>query len=339
LGVAPTCWAVTTGEAGMVSQAMGLAEAVGLSTVQKTVHLRAPWRWLPGHLCPAPLAGLDARSDPIRPPWPDLLITCGRRSVAVAIAVSRLSRGRTFTVHVQDPRVPPRCFDMVVPPEHDGLSGDNVYPTLAALHRVTPQKLAQAAEHFRARFESLPRPLVAALIGGDSRAYRFRATRAAELADELIGAAEAAGAGLIVTASRRTGPDSRAALEVRLQGDRACFWQGEGENPYLGMLALADFIVVTEDSISMVSEACATGRPVHIAAMEGGNRRFAAFHERLRAAGVTRPFRGRLMTWSYEPIDETRRIAELVRARLRERSPGAGSSGADGRRVEPAAFA
>lgn len=312
----------------MVNQVMGLADAIGLPTVQKTVHLRAPWRWLPGHRCPFSLKGLDMRGDPVRPPWPDLLITCGRRSVAVAIAVRRTSGGRTFTVHIQNPRVPPRCFDMVVPPEHDGLTGENVYPTRTALHRITAKRLALAADRFRSRFEHSRRPLVAALVGGDSRAYRLPARRAAALADELLGATEAAGGSLIVTASRRTGADSRAALEARLRGSDAEFWQGEGENPYLGMLALADFIVVTEDSVSMVSEACATGKPVYVAALEGGSRRFAAFHERLAAAGVTRPFRGDLASWSYAPIDETRRIAGLVRSRMRARLDDAGLHGA-----------
>lgn len=300
----------------MVSQAMGLAEAVGLPTIQKTVRLRAPWRWLPGNVCPGSLRGLDDHSDPLEPPWPDLLITCGRRSVAVSIAIRRLSGGRTFTVHIQDPRVPPRYFDMVVPPEHDSLTGDNVYSTRTALHRVSAQRLAQAANHFRDRFDRLPRPLVAALIGGNSKAYRFPPRRAAELADALVGAVKAVGGGLIVTASRRTGEESRAALDARLRAADAEFWQGEGENPYLGMLALADFIVVTEDSTSMVSEACATGKPVYIAGLEGGSRRFTKFHEQLLAAGVTRPFHGRLEQWSYDPINETKRIADLVKAQI-----------------------
>lgn len=312
----------------MINQVMGLADAIGLPTIQKTVYLRAPWRWLPGHLCPGSLKGLDKRGDPVRPPWPDVLITCGRRSVAAAIAVRRLSRGRTFTVHIQDPLVPPRNFDMVVPPAHDGLTGENVYPTRTALHRITAKQLAQAADQFRVRFEHFRRPLVAALVGGDSRAYRFPARRAAELADELVGAAETAGGGLIVTASRRTRAASRAALDARLRRSDAEFWQGEGANPYLGMLALADYIVVTEDSVSMVSEACATGKPVYVAALEGGNRRFARFHERLADAGVTRPFRGHLAPWSYTPINETQRIAELVRARLRARFGDADPFGA-----------
>ena len=324
----PVCWAITSGEAGMVSQAIGLAEAVGLPTIQKTIRLRAPWRWLPGHLCPGSLLALDPRGDRLRPPWPDLLISCGRRSVAAAIAVRRASRGRTFTVHVQDPRVPPHHFDMVAPPAHDGLTGANVYPTRTALHRITADRLAEAADRFRGRFAHFRRPLVAALIGGDSRAYRFPVRRARELADQLIGAVEAAGGGLIVTASRRTGEESRAALAARLRRSDAEFWQGDGENPYLGMLALADLIVVTEDSVSMVSEACATGTPVYVAALDGGSPRIAAFHDGLRTAGVTRPFLGELAPWSYAPINETGRIAEIVHARLDARLGAAASAGA-----------
>ena len=117
-----------------MSQAVGLAEAVGWPIETKTVRLRAPWSLLPGHLCPLALSGLR---EPLAPHWPDLLITCGRRSVAVSIAIRKASRGHTFTVHVQNPRAPARFFDLVAPPRHDGMSGANVLPTRGALHRIT----------------------------------------------------------------------------------------------------------------------------------------------------------------------------------------------------------
>ena len=297
-------WALTSGEAGVVGQAVGLAEAVGWPFEIKTARLRAPWSWLPGHLCPLALCGLR---EPLSPDWPDLLITCGGRSVAVSIAIRKASRGRTFTVHVQDPRVPTRLFDVVAPPRHDGLRGENVLATRGALHRVTAAKLRAAATVWRDR---LGCPMVAVLLGGNSRSHRFTLRRVEALADGL----ERVDGPIVVTPSRRTGTEIVAVLKRRLP--RAWIWDGTGENPYLGMLALAEHIVVTEDSASMVSEAASTGKPVHIAAMDGGSARFDAFHGLLRAEGVTRPFDGSLASWSYEPINDTPRIAAEIRRRI-----------------------
>lgn len=315
----PVCWTLTTGEAGMASQVAGLAEAVGLPYSAKVSRPRKPWSWLPGHLCPGVLNGLTADSSPLTPPWPDLLITCGRRSTPLSIAIRKQSEGRTFTVHIQDPRIPARYFDMVVPMAHDPIRGDNVFPTELALHHVTKLKLAEAARHFTPRFASLPRPLVAVLIGGRTRKHPFTRDECLGLTDRLDRLRHEYGAGLIITTSRRTGEENTALIRDRLSGKDTLIWSGEGENPYMGMLALADFILATEDSVSMVSEACASGHPVYTLPLEGDARRLAAFQERLQQAGITRRFADRLEPWASPVQDETARIAGLIRDRLRER--------------------
>ena len=116
-------------------------------------------------MCPGALLGLGADSDPVVPPWPELLITCGRRSAAISIAVGKASNGRTFRVHVQNPHTPLGCFDLITPPRHDRMQGANVIPTRGALHRATPGRLAEQAAKFAPRFAHLPRPLVAVLVG------------------------------------------------------------------------------------------------------------------------------------------------------------------------------
>ena len=290
----------------MVSQAEGLAEALGWPFESVAVRLRRPWSWLPAHRQPWGLLrqGLEER---LPQPWPDLLISCGRRSAAVSAALRRATGGRTFAVHIQNPRAPLRCFDLVVPLEHDGLAGPNAVATRAALHPVTPEKLAAAGADWRGELGELN---VAVLLGGRTRSYRFARETVSELADGLA----RLGGPLAVTASRRTEPGVVAALKARLPG--AWFWDGAGPNPYLGMLALARHIVVTEDSVSMVSEAISTGKPVYVAGIAGGSRRLARFHASLRVDGIVRPFDGRLAEWRYEPINETPRIAAEVRRRM-----------------------
>jgi len=306
--VEPACWVVTDGTAGMMSQAVGLAERVGLPFTTKIVVPRAPLRWLPPGLWPRSLA-LGAS---LAPPWPRLLIATGRLAVAPALAVARA--GATFTVQIQDPRVAPERFGLVVAPEHDWIRGSNVIATLGALHGVTEAKLAAARAG--ASFDHLPRPRVAVPVGGANRAYRFGPAEARSLGRALADLARDGGAGLMVTSSRRTGAAQVAALAAALAGVPSTIWDGRPPNPYLGFLAHADAIVVTADSVNMVSEALATGAPVHVAALPGGSAKFRRFHETLVRRGYTRPFAGALETWRYQPLDETGRVAAVVRERL-----------------------
>ena len=297
----------------MVSQAEGLAEAIGWPYESIVVRPRRPWSWLPAHRQPPGILRYGLQES-LSQPWPDLLISCGRRSAPIAAAVGRAAGGRTFAVHIQNPRTPFRCFDLIVPLEHDGLIGPNVVASRAALHTVTPEKLAIAGAEWQDRLGNLT---VAVLLGGRTRSYRFTRETVERLASDLAGLDGNIG----VTASRRTEPDAVDTLKARLP--RAWFWDGAGRNPYLGMLALARHIVVTEDSVSMISEAISTGKPVHVARMAGGSRRLARFQASLREDGIVRLFDGRLAQWRYEPVNETPRIAAEVRWRMEVNSAAA----------------
>lgn len=315
--IAEETWVLTDGKAGTRNGALGLAEAVGLPVVDKHVHSRLPWRWLPPQLWLPGVLGVGRGGDPLVPPWPRLLISAGERSVGPALAIKRRSGGKTFCVHIQHPRVDPARFDLVTVSAHDRLTGPNVRVTLGALHRVTREKLAEEARRFESRYANLPRPRVAVLIGGPNRAYRFDAEVAARLADGLARICRDAGCGLMVTTSRRTGAGNEAILRDRLQGLPADIWDGSGDNPYFGLLGLADAVVVTGDSVNMVTEACFTGKPVHVFRLPGGEgTKFERFHRSLIAEGITRPFEGRLEQWRYEAMDERTAIAGEIRSRL-----------------------
>jgi uncharacterized protein len=312
---APSVWAVHDGKIGMANQVIGLAEALGFPFVEKRLAVRAPWRHLTPHLWLQPLAALGESGDRLRPPWPDVLIACGRLATAPALAVKRASGGRVFWVQVQDPRFARREVDLMVAPAHDPAPGDNVLRTLGAIHRVSAAQLAEGARRFATQFAPLPRPLVAVLLGGDNRAYRLTTTRLATLADQLAALARA-GYGIAVTPSRRTGAENERLLRERLAGSSAYIWDGTGDNPYFGLLGLADAVLVTGDSVSMVSEAAASGKPVHVIELEGGSEKFARFHQAMREAGITRPFSGVIESWRYAPLDDTARAAAEIRRRL-----------------------
>lgn len=297
----------------MENQCLGLAEALGLDPVVKRVAPRLPWRALPPHLWFGALAAPGPEGDGLAPPWPELLIATGRQTVALSIAIKRRAGRATFTVQIQNPVLSPARFDLVIVPRHDRLTGDNVFVTEGALHRVTPARLATEADRFRDVLAALPRPLVAVLVGGANRQYRMPPAVAEKLADGLRRLAEHHGAGLVVTPSRRTGTDNEAILRRALAGAPAVVWDGAGDNPYFGYLGLADAIVVTGDSVSMVSEACATGKPVYVFDLEGGSDKFYRFHDNLLAHGHTRPFTGVLEPWDSAPLDDTGRAGEEVR--------------------------
>lgn len=318
----PTVWALHDGKPGMASQALGLAEALNLPVVEKRLAVRAPWRHLPPQLWLRPFAALSGKGDRLEPPWPDIVIGCGRNSVALARAVKRASGGDTFWAQVQDPHFARQMIDLMVAPAHDRADGANVMHTRGAVHGVTPEKLAVAAARFAHLLADLPRPLIAVLLGGSNRAYRITSERAQSFAAQLKAVVDQ-GHGLAITPSRRTDPEIVALLQRRLEGAKVYLWDGTGENPYLGLLACADAVVVTADSVSMVSEAAATGKPVHVIDLAGGSAKFDRFHQAMRAAGITRPFSGTIEQWRYDPPDDTARAAAEIRRRFALRAPKA----------------
>lgn len=310
--VAPftSCWVITDGKAGMESQCLGLAEALGLDPTIKRIELREPWRQFAPHL----RLGLSRAfaGDPLVPPWPHLVIATGRISVPGSLYVRRMNP-RTRNVQIQNPGISPRHFDLVVTPIHDLLGGANVIHTIGALHRVTQERLMREAGLLASRINELPRPRIGVLIGGGNAAYRFATDDARSLAAELARHAAASGASLLVTPSRRTGAENVEILRATLGGARTFLWDGAGDNPYYGILGLADVLVVTADSVNMITEACATGLPVYIYGLPGGSPKFARFHEALTLRGYARFYEGSLEGFPSDRLDEMPRIVRAVR--------------------------
>jgi mitochondrial fission protein ELM1 len=310
-------WTVTDGRAGIEAQALGLAEAIArrapISLTTKRVRLRTPYSWMPAGLVPAARNAATIDSDQIDPPWPDIFIGCGRSSIPFALGVRDWSNGRTFVVQLQDPRMNPREFDVVVPPMHDGLEGQNVLPIVGACNRITPERLERAvSEYSAANLEELPAPRFAVLIGGKSKRQDISRARAREIADSLVALQRETGGTLMATLSRRTGEPARMQFRTWLAPHCAVFHEDEGANPYPAILGVADHVFVTADSVNMATEAAATGKPVHILTVDGSAGKLNRFHQSLARRGCARPFRGRLETWSYPPLLETDRVAGAV---------------------------
>ena len=303
-----TAWAVTTGEAGMTTQARGLAAAVADVVMEKTVGARTLWPWRK-----------SATTDDLAPPYPDIVVSCGRRAASQAVRVKRASGGRTVIVHVQDPRTDRAAFDLIVAMDHDRLAArGNVVKVATALHDLTADTLAAAGREWQGRFARLPRPLAGVIVGGDVRGRRFTPQDAADLIAKLVRLR--AGGGLAVTPSRRTPQTVLDALTAAFAGDPGAWvWDRRGDNPYRAILALSDRLAVTGDSVSMISEAISTPLPVEV--FDLAIPRYRAFVAGLVASGRVRRFAGDLAPPpAGEPVDATRTAAAAVRALLQTRT-------------------
>ena len=324
-----TIWAISDGRAGIEAQAVGLAEAVARQVPATIVVKRVGWSGRTGRL-PwwanwLPRRWLTPESE-IQPPWPDLWIAAGRATLPLSIRARRWSGGKTYVVQIQDPRVPAHMFDLVIPPRHDRLSGDNVLPITGSPHRVTAARLDAEYAKFKDQIDALPRPRVAVLLGGKSKAFDLSAVRAAEMAHQIQLPLEQEGGSLLMTFSRRTPEQAQALLTARLRHLPGIIWDGQGPNPYFAFLAAADYILVTEDSTNMAVEAASTGKPVFILKMDGTSLKFRLFHQELESLGAARPYGGAFHGWTYTPVDETGRAAAEVVARMDARGEAGATS-------------
>lgn len=313
----PSCWIVSKPYAGSQSQGMGLAQAAGLVGQPRLVDTRMKWKFVPPWLAPWLLRVMPPH--PLAPPWPGVAIGCGADGAALVAAMQQHGRGRgmaTAAVAVQHPGMDPRRFLLVFVNPHDDLTGPNVVVTRTALHPVTDQRLATARLDWAARFAHLPRPLVSVLIGGSNGRYQLTAAVAQALAGQLAAMMRADRVGLVLTPSRRTGPEVRRIFAETLQPLGAWVWDETDENPYFGMLALSDLIIVTEDSVSMMSEAVATAAPVMLTRLPGRSGRIGRFTDAMLASGRVREFAGRFAPWPVVPMNDTLEAGATLRRRL-----------------------
>ncbi|MBU1378613.1 MAG: mitochondrial fission ELM1 family protein [Alphaproteobacteria bacterium] len=305
-------WAVSDGRAGIEAQALGLAEAIARLKPAHISVKRIGWKAGLGRL-PWQVIPLGARTgDPIQAPYPDIWIAAGRATLPLSTRMLKLSEGKTFVVQAQDPRAPLGRFDLVIPPEHDGLAGANVFPILGAPNRITPEKLALDLARFDDAIAPLPHPRVAVIVGGRSKAHDLPLDRARALAADIGRAIQAAGGSLLLSFTRRTPAAARQAITVALAHLPGIIWDGSGDNPYFAFLAAADAILVTEDSTNLATDAAATGKPLFVLAMAGRSAKLARFHAALRARDVAKPFVGELTAPPYPPLLETDRAAREV---------------------------
>ncbi len=323
-GTQARVWVLDDPRAGTSAQALGIAERLGVAFRRIPLH----WNWM-AHLAGlaphgslrgvAPHEGglFDIKSGEAAP---KLVISSGSRSTAVALWLK--ARFGCRLVHCMRPGLGmvwhQTEFDLLVVPEHDGVPpGANIFPVTGAPHRVSPRVLEQAAERWADRLDHLSHPRVALLVGGSVRGADMEPAVAHGLARATAALVAGRGGSVLATTSRRTGAEASDALAAGLGPVMHLLyrWGEPGENPYLGYLATADAIVVTADSVSMLSEACATALPVYVALPDLAGARHRRLVRALVNQGQVRRFDRDLGGWPRPRLDEAGRVADEIRTR------------------------
>lgn len=317
----PTCWVISDGRAGIENQALGLAEAVAnispIDIQRKRIVVREPWRSLPPWLWGDAIEKLGAESDSIGSPWPDMVIATGRVSIPVSLEIKKRNR-QTYIVQTQDPRFGHDLFDLIVPPIHDGLKGANVFPVLGSPNRVTATALSDHANKLKITLPELAGRSAAVLVGGPNKAFNMDEDWALGFAKTLLQAADVVE--LLVTFSRRTPARISEILTTALKGKAKLIFDpmsGSDEaNPYPGILGVVDAVIVTCDSVNMITESASTGRSLYIAELPVADQaraaKFNRFMASIEATGASRTWAGEIDVWSYQPLNETARAAEEI---------------------------
>ena len=299
---------------GHANQALGTAEALGLPFAVKELRW-GPLAKLPNALLGATLAGLDDFSTAsLAPPWPQLVIGAGRRTAPAARWIGRRCGCRCVQLMWPGSAT---GLDLVIVPAHDGTAGrPKVAVVTAAPHRLTPERLADAAVRLRPRLADLPRPRLGCLVGGSRPGASFGPAQAQALAETASRLALAAGGSVLMLTSRRTGAEAEGVLSAGLAAPhRFHAFTGDDADLHAGIIGTADALLATADSASLLSEACAAGRPVRLFRAPGWR---LGKLERLHAtlAPWLRPVDSPLVAESLPRLDSAGEAARLIRPLL-----------------------
>ena len=304
---------LTQGMHGMVSQVEGLSRALNLSFTHQTVELKPFWNLIPPKLTPVSENLLknkiifNSR----------VIISCGRKSVVPSIALKKKYKNDVFNIHVQDPKVSLKNFDLVLCPEHDDLKGDNVLNTRGAIHYLSKKEIDKHSKYLKIYNEN--KKIVSFILGGPNKYYDYSDKQVNLIFNKIKTTFAPDKYKLIVIPSYRTPQEIIQKAFNTFSHDNLVIKKID-KKAYLSSLSLADIVVVTCDSTSMISESAATGKPIYVAHMQStrNNYRFEKFYKQFRELGIIRDLGNSIDTWSYNQLDEANRLAPTIKERMKE---------------------
>ena len=311
----PKALLLTEGYHGMISQVEGLAKALNADFQHRIVKLKWLWNYIPPKLSPVSRLILKNEQYITENEKFDLVISCGRKSVIPSIFIKKKNK-KIFTIHIQNPKVRFNNFDLIVAPEHDELKGENVITSKGAIHYITRLEIEKARSYLLDKIQN--EKIVSLILGGPNKYYNFSNEELTNIFGEIKSSFISQGYKAIIIPSMRTPKRiiDLAITEFLIDGFVV---NSVDKQAYLSSLAIANSIVVTCDSTSMISEAATSGKPIYIAHMKAkkNNYRFKRFFKLFKEMGITRDLGEQVESWTYNKLDEATRIAILINSKLK----------------------
>ena len=306
---------LTQGMHGMISQVEGMAKALNAEYRHKIVRLSFPWNLIPAKFTPVSAVILKDKIHITEEEMPDLVISCGRKSVVPSILLKK-KNPKIFTIHVQDPKVSLNNFDAIIAPEHDDLNGNNVFSSKGAIHYITEEEIEKAKPYLVKKINSTK--IISLILGGPNKYYSFDDKQLIEIFNKIKSNFVSDGYKVIVIPSMRT-PKSSIELAKKEMDSCGYVVSSVDKQAYLSAYALANYVVVTCDSTSMISEAATSGKPIFVAHMSAkkNNYRFKRFFELFKHMGITRDLGEKVESWTYNKHNEAQRIAIEIKSKIK----------------------
>ena len=306
---------LTEGMHGMVSQVEGMAKALGAEFSHKTVKLNFPWALIPPKFTPVSGIVLKEKININEGENINLVISCGRKSVIPSILLKK-KNPNLFTIHVQNPKVSLKNFDFIIAPEHDNLSGDNVYSSKGAIHYIKESEIDNEKLYLKRNINS--EKVVSLILGGPNKYYNFDEDQLLNIFNQIKSDFVSQGYKVIIIPSMRT-PKSSIEFAIKEMGPFGHVVNHIDKQAYLSAYALANYVIVTCDSTSMISEAATSGKPIYVARMKPkkNDYRFKKFFKLFREMGITRELGEKVESWTYNKHNEAERIGKLIRSKIK----------------------
>jgi len=311
----PKTLLLTEGMHGMISQVEGMAKALNAEYSHKIVRLNFPWNLIPPKYTPISQIILKDKIYLAKNENLDLIISCGRKSVIPSIILKK-KNPKIFTIHIQDPKVNSKNFDVVIAPEHDNLIGDNVLSSKGAIHYITTPEIDIAKSYLASKITG--EKIVSLILGGPNKYYNFNKNQLNKIFDLVKSNFVKEGYKIIVIPSMRT-PTDIIKLAQKEFSEIGYVLNSVDKQAYLSSFAIATNIVVTCDSTSMISEAAISGKPIFVAHMDPkkNNYRFKKFFKLFKEMGIIRNLGEKIETWKYDKFNEAERIALIINEKIK----------------------
>ena len=303
---------LTEGLHGMISQVEGLAKALDLDYFHEKIELNTPWNLVPPSLTPSKKFIFK---NQISKEY-EVIISCGRKSVIPSIVLKKNCNKKVINIHIQNPKVSLQNFDFVVAPDHDSIDGPNVLISKGAIHYLTIDEINNAKNYLVNKIEK-GKDVITLILGGPTKYYNYSKEHISEIFSKINKQIHEKNLQLIIIPSNRT-PENIIQFAKEYFGKNSLIIDTVDKQAYLSSLSLAKYVVVTCDSSSMISEAALTGKPIYVAMIPAtrSDKRFQKFRNLLESMNIIRKLEDEMHTWSYDKLDETNRIARLIKEKL-----------------------